>query len=208
MKVASTDLKRYFVFLLAAAMLQLGLAVWQTSRFATFDVSFVVQMLEFGIFLLGAVALPLGVILFALSAPLRSSGLRRAAGYLIVLPLFYVVSMILAEPVEAHLRNRQLRAVAARGNEVVSAISVYQRAHGKPPASLQDLVPQYIPSVPATGMATFPAFRYMPSDGGEWTLMTPVFVRGASYAYLEYRPSQRYEPTVERIDGWAFTVNS
>jgi hypothetical protein len=57
---------------------------------------------------------------------------------------------------------------AARSEVLVRAIESYVERTGAPPATIDALVPDYLPSVPRTGMAADTEYRYQ-SHGGECT---------------------------------------
>ena len=89
-------------------------------------------------------------------------------------------------PANIALKHMQLFAfelLKTRSSEVVTAITTYTAKNGTPPASLVDLVPDYLPSVPMTGMALKPYYQYEPRAGpcalnpkwnNDWHLLVTV----------------------------------
>jgi hypothetical protein len=48
----------------------------------------------------------------------------------------------------------------SRNSELINAIETYERERGAPPATLTQLVPDYLPSIPQTGVAVAPYYEY------------------------------------------------
>lgn len=61
-------------------------------------------------------------------------------------------------------RYAELRAMAIRADPLVAAIRVYDRDHGRPPGTLQSLVPGYLRKVPTPGLRRCPEFEYIPAE--------------------------------------------
>lgn len=64
-----------------------------------------------------------------------------------------------------HMQILAFELLRSRSSEVVSAIANYARVNGAPPATLADLVPVYLPSIPLTGMSLRPNYDYEPRPG-------------------------------------------
>ncbi len=47
-----------------------------------------------------------------------------------------------------------------RSQRLIDAIETYERENDIPPASLDDLIPDYLQAVPSTGMNAYPNFEY------------------------------------------------
>ena len=60
-----------------------------------------------------------------------------------------------------------------RSAPLIVAIEAYQTANGAPPATLDDLVPGFLPRRPSTGSAFFPDYDYQ-SKGSAWSLSIPL----------------------------------
>jgi hypothetical protein len=54
---------------------------------------------------------------------------------------------------------------SSRSADLIKAIADYERATGAPPRNLSALIPDYLPSVPETGMAIQADYRYEPKAG-------------------------------------------
>ena len=57
-------------------------------------------------------------------------------------------------------RAGRMEAFAQRSQPLITAIYQYERDRCAPPKSLGDLVPDYLPGVPSTGMMAYPEYRY------------------------------------------------
>ena len=104
--------------------------------------------------------------------------------------------------------------MARRSQPLIEAIDRFEREHGEPPASLEALVPAYLSSVPGTGMAAYPAYRYRVGQRAErfgdnaWALevFTPSGI--LNFDSFVYYPNQNYQNScmgwVERVGDWAY----
>ncbi|HET6156840.1 MAG TPA: hypothetical protein VFE34_00710 [Dongiaceae bacterium] len=90
-----------------------------------------------------------------------------------------------------------------RSEDMVNAIEEYSRATGAPPATLAALVPDYLPSIPKTGMAAQPDYRYEPKSGpcsveNAWHLWVSV-TQFIDMNRLLYCPKQDYPPARDDV---------
>ena len=111
------------------------------------------------------------------------------------------------------VRMNGFRSLAQRSAPLVEAIKAYERANGHPPPTLESIVPEYLPSIPGTGMGAYPKYRYVVGreelyDGNPWILMvfTPSGI--LNFDKFLYYPSQDYgswcgDP-LERVADWAY----
>lgn len=103
-----------------------------------------------------------------------------------------------------------LHRMTERAQPLVDAITAYHAEHGRAPAALTDLVPQYLDRVPETGVGAYPDFDYWPGRaqqfrGNEWVLIaSPPFVLfGAGSFY--YYPRQNYaESGFRPVGNWGY----
>lgn len=111
------------------------------------------------------------------------------------------------------LRREALVAFAARSHSVTDAIERFSAAEGRPPRSLEELVPQSFAEHPRTGLDAYPSFQYrLKGEAGliesPWELSVETHW-GLSFARMFYWPShaypeQTYGGRVERIGKWAY----
>lgn len=64
-----------------------------------------------------------------------------------------------------HAKHYAYGLLGARSAVLTDAIEAYERSAGVPPASLAELVPTYIASIPITGMAAHPRYEYARKAG-------------------------------------------
>jgi hypothetical protein len=58
------------------------------------------------------------------------------------------------------LRKLAFARTAERAAPLVVAIEAFERAEGRPPEALTELIPAYLPAVPGTGLVAYPKFEY------------------------------------------------
>lgn len=110
-------------------------------------------------------------------------------------------------------REAELAALTVRAEPLIAAIRRYEEDHGRPPVSLQALVPDYVRAVPGTGYSTYPEFEYEsfadrrpPAEGVPWELrvFTP---RGfLDFDFMFYWPGEDYPEgwPIDPIGSWAY----
>ena len=103
--------------------------------------------------------------------------------------------------------------LAERSKPLVAAIHAYEQKHGHPPETLQALVPEYIPSVPSTGMGAYPKYDYLVGttnwNGNPWVLVVFTPSGGINFDQFMYFPLTNYPATgyggwLQRIGDWAY----
>ena len=100
------------------------------------------------------VAIPFGLVF----ACFRST--RRAGLLLLVPSLFFVWTSPTAVQWGTRVRIEAFRDLAER-SMVVEAVYAYEKAEGLLPATLQELVPNYLDTLPTIGKAARPAFEFL-----------------------------------------------
>ena len=103
--------------------------------------------------------------------------------------------------------EHSLDAVAQRGDEIVDAIRRYESERGQPPATLEALVPVYLPGIPATGFRGDAEWEYLCSDGG-WTLCaavnSPLLLDFDEFRYSPDREPDAGYRLIVRRGAWLF----
>lgn len=105
--------------------------------------------------------------------------------------------------------------LAERSAPLVKSIYDYEAKYGNAPENLEALVPEFIPSVPNTGMAAYPDYYYMVGerarkwDGNPWILYVETPSGGINFDKFMYFPNQNYPKrgyggSLERIEDWAY----
>ena len=110
-------------------------------------------------------------------------------------------------------RRAGLQKAANRAQPLINAIEQFEADKGRLPRTLPELVPQYLPRVPQTGMAAYPDYSYRndgPRDGFFQTYQlrveTGMLMKWDTFNYWpegDY-PPQMYGGRVERIGAWAY----
>jgi hypothetical protein len=171
---------------------------WMHSPFG-FRALQAVEALSFFAFVL-SLGLPI-VFLIGLFLP-RSR--RKAAVWLLaalVFPAAYRLGGHLAYP----MGEKAFRAFVARPNPLPAAIRAYTTDRGAPPATLDDLVPGYLPAIPTTGLGAWPDYRYEPGTEGAEVPWRLVVRKGKFFQFDDF---SYYGPhgCDDRwcVDGWVF----
>ncbi|MEK6643234.1 MAG: hypothetical protein AABZ08_04940 [Planctomycetota bacterium] len=134
-------------------------------------------------------------------------------------PLF-VASLVLvggtfwAGRIGSAVRRDAFAALAIRSKPLVAAIRAYERDHGSPPEILNNLVPDYLASIPSTGMGAYPTYRYGTDHVAKqwknpWVLYVFTPSGGINFDEFAYLPNQNYPSEDssgywERIEDWAY----
>ena len=119
-----------------------------------------------------------------------------------------------AKPGES-VRRAGLERISLNAQPVIDAIERYRAKTGEYPNSLDVLVPEYLPSIPATGNTIYPNYEYRPAgEGWGWRIPSyELFVRTPYVVFnwdqFIYRPERTYPAEhpagpVERSGDWAY----
>jgi hypothetical protein len=108
----------------------------------------------------------------------------------------------------------RVNGVVERGEPLVAAIHEYVGRQGRPPGSLDELIPQDLAAIPSTGIGAFPQFRYVVGepgryDGNPWVLLAtppchPMGFDALMYFPVQNYPAQGYGGALERVSTWAY----
>lgn len=92
------------------------------------------------------------------------------------------------------IRRLQFDAFVVRSEPLLAAIASYEKDLGIPPDSLEALVPDYLESVPLTGMGAYPEFKYHPIGAvdSSWALMLFTPSVPMEFDQLWYLPNANY----------------
>jgi len=165
------------------------------------------------IFLVPLLAAPFALVVLpviALRRSVRSMALAWWIATVVYLPL-----AIGAVKVGDQIRRWGFRRLAERSAPLVTTIFRYDQKHGHPPASLDALVPEFLPAVPKTGIMAYPTYRYYAGDearrfdGNPWVLVINTPSGGINFDQFMYfpltnYPKRGYGGSLERIGDWAY----
>ncbi|MCW5557110.1 MAG: hypothetical protein KIT22_04640 [Verrucomicrobiae bacterium] len=138
---------------------------------------------------------------------------RRYAIVLALCSLAYWVAFIFSLRLGESVRMRAFHRLAERSKPLVAAVHAYEQKHGRPPESLEALVPEFIPFVPSTGMGAYPEYRYSTPatnhDGNPWVITVFTPSGGINFDQFMYFPLTNYPKAgyggwLERIGDWAY----
>jgi hypothetical protein len=120
------------------------------------------------------------------------------------------------------VRRKASERVSNRGKIIIQAIESYRKQEGKPPDSLEDLIPEYLDKIPGTGIRAYPFFEYEIPKAPEFNYKKKLYEEyGAVYELrvnfyrifgwdcFFYWPSERYPELIygggtEIINKWAY----
>jgi hypothetical protein len=159
--------------------------------------------------LLALVVIPIYVVLLIFKKTRKIALLALIAG------ITYVIVAISIIGIGSDVRMNEFHKLARRSVPLVEAISKFSKEKGHPPSSLQELVPEYLASVPDTGMGAYPKYEYEVGgearewDNNPWVLYVNTSSGGLNWDMFMYFPRQNYPKTgyggwLERIGDWAY----
>jgi len=97
---------------------------------------------------------------------------RASAQQLLILALISAACAVLALRAEDMVSRREQQRFVARSGPLVSAIERFARGRGRAPARLEELVPDFLPRVPPTGVGVCPAYQ-LEKGPSDWELVLP-----------------------------------
>ena len=100
-----------------------------------------------------------------------------------------------------------------RGMPLIKAIEAFTISNSRPPNTLEELVPDFLSSIPQTGMPAYPQWKYVVGDAAEewdgnpWVLYMNCYSGG--FDKFMYFPKQNYPESgyggwLERVGDWAY----
>lgn len=99
-----------------------------------------------------------------------------------------------------------------RSQPLIEAIKQFERDNSAPPATLDDLIPKYLPEVPATGMMAYPDYQYHVGIHAKekycdnpWALTVQTPSGGINFDMMLYLPNQKYPKN--GFGGWLRPIN-
>jgi hypothetical protein len=138
----------------------------------------------------------------------------QLAAKLLFCVISFVVVMVAVGVGEA-IRDGAFEKMAARGRPLVAALKQYELKHGSPPVALEDLVPDYLPSIPGTGVGAYPRYELITKgartkySGNAWILTVDVSTDDLVHDAVDYYPNANYPSpravaVSRRIGDWAY----
>ncbi|MFH0794928.1 MAG: hypothetical protein V2A74_12955, partial [bacterium] len=141
--------------------------------------------------------------------------LRQLSLFLIIPAVLFVGTFFISARIGNVMRIQAFQKLAERSQPLVEAIDRYDKDHSQPPQTLKDLVPQYLPEIPKTGMAGYPEFEYYAGAKAKnyhdnpWVLVVPTplgFLNWDNFMYFPKQnyPEEGYGGVLERVGDWAY----
>ncbi len=163
--------------------------------------------------------LPLLAIMFIL-IPASLIGLifkfsRKICFVILLCSIVYFGAAMTCSWLSVRLRMAAFHKLAKRSEPLVQAIKNYELQYGSPPADLEKLVPEFLPSMPQTGMGAYPEYEYKVGDEAQkfakdtWCLVVDTPLGGLNWDIFIYFPNQDYPErgyggVLEKVRDWAY----
>lgn len=139
---------------------------------------------------------------------------RKRSFQVFLITFSYLVIAIVLGNVGSHVRMCGFRNLAGRSVPLVEAIKKFETDQGRPPSTLEELVPKYLAAVPKTGMGAYLEYAYLVGEeaqcyeGNPWVLIvhTPRGYSSDMFVYFPNGnyPEYAYSSHLERIEDWAY----
>jgi hypothetical protein len=146
--------------------------------------------------------------------------IRRPASIVGLCSVACLAALFTSFFISGKIRMGAFYRVAESSKPLIAAIRAYEQKNGRPPESLQSLVPEFIPSIPSTGMASCARYRYIiPGtninnnpwiNGNPWVLVVWPSHHAPYTDQLIYLPLTNYPVSgygygqQERVGDWAW----
>ena len=146
---------------------------------------------------------------------LLSKARRRNASLVFLISLACLIGFTAGAVIGNQIRHRAFVELAERSRPLVNALQSYEAQFGHPPQTLEELVPNFIPKVPKTGLGAYPKYEYVAGDEAKrfddnpWALYVFTPSGGINFDQFLYFPRQNYPKRgyggwLERIGDWAY----
>jgi ABC-type transport system involved in multi-copper enzyme maturation permease subunit len=141
---------------------------------------------------------------------------RKEATYVFAAAAVYLAIGILCISIGSVVRIRGFERLADRSRPLIAAVRRFEAENRRPPASLAELVPNYLAAIPNTGMAAYPKYEYVTGDralenydGNPWAVWVETPSGGINWDIFLYYPRQNYPQSghggsLERVKDWAY----
>ncbi|HDZ69119.1 MAG TPA: hypothetical protein ENH43_01715 [Phycisphaerales bacterium] len=140
---------------------------------------------------------------------------RRVSILVILSCLVYFATAIACFRIGGKVRMSAFHKLAERSELLIQAIKKYELKYSNPPSSLENLVPEFLPNIPHTGIGAYPAYEYKVGDEAQnfannlWCLLIQTPSGGINWDIFIYFPNQEYPKrgyggVLERVGDWAY----
>ena len=120
--------------------------------------------------------------------------------------LFFLPSMVASRLI----RMNGFEELGKRSKPLIAAIEKFEKEKGHAPNLLSELVPEYLPAVPNTGIGAYPNYEYttLKNERDKWQLTVSCSVGLLNWDEFFYLPSKVYEKRyggwIEPVGDWAY----
>lgn len=138
---------------------------------------------------------------------------RRPAALTLICATGLLVGIFTADSMTNRVRRKAFEDLAERSKPLIAAVRAHEAKHGRPPESLEGLVPEFLAVSPKTGIGAYPNYHFIPAaaadyDGNPWVILVRT-TTGLSFDKFMYfpltnYPHQGYGGVLERIGDWAY----
>lgn len=154
-------------------------------------------------------AIPVSIVLLFLRR-YRMTGIKMLLACVV-----YLIVGIIGVRLSVEIRHNGFVDLAQRSRPLVTAIQQFEMKYGKPAKNLEQLVPEFLPAVPNTGIRAYPNYEYIavsnPNayENNPWVLKVHTPSSGMNWDIFLYFPKQNYPKTgyggwLEPIEDWAY----
>lgn len=142
-------------------------------------------------------------LIFMISFETRSQGLH------LLLPcLTFLIPAIICLRLSGTVQVQGFQRLIDQEEVVVAAITAFETANNQPPQTLQDLVPDFLPSIPKTLRDDYVSYQLITGTearkygGNSWVLKMEFPVPYFDYAFFYYFPNQNYPAEWRGVGKW------
>gem|GEM_PF-3561265 len=110
------------------------------------------------------------------------------------------------------VRHDGFVALAERSKPLIAAVEAYEKRYGKAPSELSQLVPEFLPKIPDTGMGAYPQYEYRADSSracGAWSLSVRCYIHPLNGDGFVYSPDKKnrgvfFSGYSEMIGDWTY----
>ena len=151
------------------------------------------------------------VVVVSVVYALRRKSQRGTGVWYGLIAVSYIAGMHVTIRIGESRYQREMDEFASRSDHLIVAIRNYTADLKEPPTELQDLVPDYVTEIPATGLRSYPTYEFVSGEqarqcgSNQWILhVEGVEVDRSSYGVIACYPNGNYpDRETDRFGGWA-----
>lgn len=144
---------------------------------------------------------------------------RETSAFIATYSLVFLLTGIISITISEKIRHNAFVKLANDSSVLIEAIKQYEEQRGVAPETLENLVPDFLPSIPTTGIGAYPIYKYYRCEKADqtekgcfhnpWYLQVDTSSGILSFDIFIYLPKQNYPESgyggnLERIEDWAY----